>query len=339
MSLHAGLGGTLRNSRSAIPPLVRNPGATPTICQWRGGNSLVTLGFMGELTYAAITPARDEAENLPRLADSLACQTVKPIAWVVVDDGSRDRTREIVESFSAGHPWAAVIPGPADRDGPLQAGRREGRDVLAFNAGVAALPHQVDIVLKLDADVSLESDFFERLLEEFDSDPLLGIAGGTCLELEGGEWRERFVTGAHVRGATRAYRWACLEDVRPLVERLGWDGIDEAKAALRGWQTRTVAGLPFYHHRPVGRRDGARSSWESQGATARFMGYRFWYLALRSLFWARRDPRALAMMIGWLRDAIARAPVYDDPAVVAEIRKQRSFRELSLRSREALGRR
>lgn len=296
---------------------------------------------MAILRYAAITPARDEAENLPRLADSLARQTVPPDAWVVVDDGSTDGTPEIIEEFALANPWAVVIPSPGviSRAGPLQAGRREGRDVLAFNAGVAALPRRPDVVLKLDADVSLEPDFFERLLGEFETDPLLGIAGGVCFELERGEWRERFVTGAHVRGATRAYRWACLEDAQPLVERLGWDGLDEAKAALFGWHVRSIPGLPFYHHRPVGRRDGARSSWESQGATARFMGYRFWYLALSSLFRARRDPRALAMIVGWLKDARAGVPVYDDAAVVAHVRRERSLRRLHLRMREALGQR
>lgn len=294
---------------------------------------------MASLRYAAITPARDEAENLPRLASSLARQTIAPDAWVVADDSSTDGTPGVVEAFAVDHPWAVVIPTPrtADRAGPLQEGRREGRDVLAFNAGVAALRSLPDVVLKLDADVSFEPDFFERLLGEFESDPLLGIAGGVCLELEDGEWREQFVTGSHVRGATRAYRWACLQDVSPLVERLGWDGLDEAKAGLHGWHVRSIPGLAFYHHRPVGRRDGARNSWEAQGATARFMGYRFWYLVLRSVFWARRDPRALAMVVGWLKDAGARVPICDDPAVVAQIRRQQSLRRLPLRMREALG--
>lgn len=294
---------------------------------------------MSRLRYAAITPARDEAGNLPRLAASLAHQSVLPCSWVVVDDGSTDETAKIIETFAVEHPWAVVIssPGPRRRAGPLDAGRREGRDVIAFNAGIGALRSDPDIVVKLDADVSLEPDFFERLLHEFERDPLLGIAGGVCLELEHGEWRERFVTGTHVRGATRAYRWACLEDVSPLVERLGWDGLDEAKASLAGWQVRSIRSLPFFHHRPVGRRDGARGFWESQGATARFMGYRFWYLALRSLFWTRRDPRALAMIIGWLKAASARAPIYDDQAVVGHIRREQSFRRLPLRAREALG--
>jgi len=292
------------------------------------------------LTYAAITPARDEADNLPRLGASLAAQTVLPAAWIVVDDGSADDTRGLVEEFARHHLWAEVVcPTSASRNGDdLRRGRTEGRDVAAFNAGVAALRRSPDIVLKLDADVSLEPDFFERLLDEFDSDPLLGIAGGVCLELDRGEWRERFVTGQHVRGATRAYRWACFQDVAPLVERLGWDGIDEAKAALRGWKVRSVPGLTFYHHRRAGRRDGVRSAWRSAGSTAYFLGYRFHYLLLRSVFWMRRDPRAFAMLTGWLRAAADREPVYGDAAIVTYLRRKQRLRELPLRAREALGR-
>jgi biofilm PGA synthesis N-glycosyltransferase PgaC len=292
------------------------------------------------LTYAAITPARDEAENLARLARSLAEQSLTPAAWIVVDDGSTDGSATVVRDFALEHDWAHLITSPAAaKPGSLQLGRREGRDVVAFNAGLVALPVRPDIVLKLDADVSLDPDFFERLLREFDVDALLGIAGGICLEQEGGSWRARHVTGDHVRGATRAYRWSCLEEVSPLVERLGWDSIDEAKASVRGWRVRSVEGLEFYHHRPVGIRDGAWSSWESQGATARFLGYRLSYLVARALFRARRDPRALGMLVGWVRAAARREPVYADHEVVDHLRTQQKISSLPVRALEALGRR
>jgi hypothetical protein len=127
--------------------------------------------------------------------------------------------------------------------------------------------------------------------------------------------------------------------VAPLVEQLGWDGIDEVKAALAGWRVRSIAGLPFYHHRPVGRRDGAIRSWESQGATARFMGYRFSYLAARSVFRARRDPRALAMILGWVKSAARNEPVHGEVEVISYLRAQQRVRALPARAREALGRR
>jgi biofilm PGA synthesis N-glycosyltransferase PgaC len=295
------------------------------------------------LRYALVTPARNEAENLRRLGACLRRQTRPPALWVVVDDGSTDETRAVVEELAQQETWIRLIesPGVTARAGVLGEGRRQGRDVLAFNGGVAVVQEELgapDLVLKLDADVSLEDDFFARLLGEFDADPQLGIAGGSCFELEDGEWVRRHVTGSHVRGATRAYRWACFEDVSPLEEQLGWDGIDEIKAVLHGWTTRSIYDLPFFHHRPVGARDGMRRSWESQGATAHFMGYRPSYLVLRSLFQARHDPRALAMIWGYLRASAASAPQCADESVRAYLRGQQSLRRLPVRLREALGR-
>ena len=91
-----------------------------------------------------------------------------------------------------------------------------------------------DVVVNVDADVTMEPDYFERLLEALERDPSLGIASGSAWEPHDGVWRQRFViTGGTVWGATRAYRWACLQDVLPLEERHGWDGIDQLKARAR----------------------------------------------------------------------------------------------------------
>src|SRR5579864_600411 len=296
-----------------------------------------------QMRYAAVTPARNESANLRRLGECLVAQRLLPDLWVVVDDGSSDDSKDVVSALAAEHPWIVLIdsPGPSARSGPLHDGRVRGRDVIAFNAGLERVREQLgstDVVLKLDADVSFEADFFVRLLAEFGHDDELGITGATCYELEDGEWVPKHVTGGHVRGATRAYRWSCLPDVMPLEEQLGWDGIDEVKARLAGWSTRSIPDLPFYHHRPVGARDGARRSWESQGMAAYFIGYRPSYLVLRSLFQSRRDPRALAMILGYLREARSNAPRCADAQVRAYVRDQQRLLRIRARAGEALGR-
>jgi len=285
--------------------------------------------------YALVTPARDERENLERLAASLLAQTVLPDAWVVVDDGSVDGTRELAASLAAEHPWIHALssPGSESVGGALAEGRGVGRDVIAFNAGIAALEAPSDLVLKLDADVSLDPDYFERLLEVFAAEPRLGIAGGVCLELEKGRWTPQRVSAGHVRGAVRAYRWECFCAVTPLVERLGWDGIDEIKARTLGWQTRSIEGLAFRHHRKLGSRDGRRRTWAGQGEAAFYMGYRPTYLALRSLLHMRRDVTAVAMAYGYLRCWVRRAPRHDDADVVRQLRaeQRRALRRLAFR--------
>ena len=290
------------------------------------------------LTYALITPARNEAENLRRLAGCLLEQTVEPTAWMVVDDGSTDETAEVARELEETRDWIRSLAAPS-RGGSLIDGRRAGRDIVAFNAGMAALSRIPDIVIKLDADVSMAPDYFELLVSEFAADPQLGMASGACYELERGIWVQRHVTRSHVRGATRAYRRACLEDVLPLEERLGWDGIDQIKANLRGWKTKSFTSLGFRHHRSMGQRDGMRRAWASQGDVAHFLGYRFSYLVLRTLHHARKDPAAVAMLWGYLRRVLRREPLYHDSAVRAYLRREQSFRKLMHRVPEALGRR
>jgi poly-beta-1,6-N-acetyl-D-glucosamine synthase len=292
------------------------------------------------LTYAAVTPARNERDNLARLAEAMLHQRAQPEQWVIVDDASTDGTYELAAELAAAHEWITVLTSNrgAGVGGALKAGRRGGRDVVAFHTGIAALATTPDVVVKLDGDVSFEPDFFQRILEAFELDPKLGITGGSCWEQERGEWKERPVTRGHVRGATRAYRMACFKDVHPLEERLGWDGVDEAKAHIAGWTTRTLRTVPFLHHRPMGKRDGKIRAWFDQGETAHFLGYGVGYLVLRSLFKAVRDPSALAMIPGFVVARLARQPKCDDARVWRYMRSEQSLRKLPTRAREVLGR-
>lgn len=285
------------------------------------------------LRYAVVTPARDEENNLPRLADSLAAQTVLPDTWAIVENGSSDRTREIAEQLSTVHTWVLVRSTVgselAERGAPV---------VRAFTAGLHALDPATDIVVNVDADVSMEPDYFERLLAEFEADPHLGIASGSALEEVDGVWRQRFVTGSTVWGATRAYRRVCLEDVLPLEERHGWDGLDQLRARSRGWRTRTIPELTFRHHRREGERDSSRvAHWRACGESAHFMGYRSWYLLARAVHNARHERAALAMVWGFAEASLRGGPRYHDEAAREKLRRDQRLRNLWRRRREALG--
>lgn len=288
-----------------------------------------------ELSYAVVSPVRNETANLERLAGALVDQRRRPEAWLIVDTGSTDGTREVAEQLSREHPWIATASLPdgaeAVRGGPI---------VRAFELGAARIDERVDIVVKLDADTSFGPEYFERLVARFAADPSLGIASGTCHELEAGAWRERHVTGTTVWGASRAYRRACLVDVMPLEQRMGWDGVDEFRANARGWKSQSFKDLPFRHHRREGERDGSRRLARlAQGRAARFLGYRPWYLVLRALWHARREPAALAMIWGYAQAAAAGDPRCADEAARSYLRRQQSLRRVPLRAAEAIGRR
>ena len=283
------------------------------------------------LRYALVTPARNEADNLPRLATSVEHQNVPPAAWVIVDNGSTDATAEIARGIAAKNRWASVISAPGER-----AATRGGPIARAFATGVQHLP-AVDVIVKLDADISFRPDHFERLMQRFGDDPSLGIASGTCFELDRGTWRPIYNSRNHVRGAVRAYRAACLAEIAPLEERMGWDSIDEMKAKIRGWRTMSFGDLPFFHHRTVGERDGSFGAWRAQGDLAHYLGYRPSYFLFKTLFRSVRQPAAVAMLSGYCTATVRRHPRYADEDVRRALRREQRLREIPRRVREVRG--
>jgi poly-beta-1,6-N-acetyl-D-glucosamine synthase len=181
--------------------------------------------------------------------------------------------------------------------------------------------------------------YFEELLREFAADPTLGIASGACFELGSDGWHEVVVTGDHLRGATRAYRRACLRDVLPLDECVGWDGIDIYRAHARGWTTRTIRRIRFKHHRLLGQRDGTRMrAWCEQGRAAHFMGYRSHYILFRTLRRLVEEPAALAMLIGYVGCVLNRTPRIADRDVLAAVRRDQSLGRVPERVRQSVAR-
>jgi glycosyltransferase involved in cell wall biosynthesis len=286
-------------------------------------------------SYAVVTPARNEAESLPRLGSCLAQQTLKPTVWVIVENGSADDTSEVAAALAEKYPWTRVMTAPAE--GSV---RRGGPIARAFQYGLSGIEGHPDVIVKLDADISMDPDYFERLMAAFSEDPSLGMASGMCFEQENDEWVPRHVTGTSVWGAARAYRRVCLDAVLPLEEAMGWDGIDELKANMHGWRTGTLLDLSFRHHRLEGARDGSRwRAWAAQGRAAHYMGYKPWYLVLRALHNARTELSALALVSAYVKATLKREPRCPDVAVRAYLRRNQRVSALPSRAREALGRR
>jgi cellulose synthase/poly-beta-1,6-N-acetylglucosamine synthase-like glycosyltransferase len=280
--------------------------------------------------YAVVTPARNEWQNLRRLADSIRAQRHGPSVWVIVDDGSDDGTRELAAELAASTPWIRLLERTGAGGGQLQYGRREGRALASFRAGVESLQGRHEVVVKLDADLSFDDTYLSELVSCFSSNPRLGIASGACLELENGTWRRRSTSATTVWGASRAYRWEALDAVMDLEPRMGWDGLDELLAHRAGWQTKAFNNLLFRHHRPEHSREPGRwPAYAAQGRSSWYMGYRPSYLALRSVYRAREDIAALAMPWGYLRAAIGREPRFGEHDVRRALRdRQRLSRVL-----------
>ena len=179
-----------------------------------------------------ITPVRNEEAYLQRTIDSLAKQTVHPVNWVIVDDGSTDDTPNIATRAAEQYDWIELHR-RAD-SGTRKVG---GGVVEAFNDGLAL--HTLadyDSVCKLDGDLELEPVYFERLFEKFEANPRLGTASGKCwLVTEEGLQLERTHDDFSL-GAAKLYRVDCFRDIGGFVVEVMWDGIDCHRCRMLGWQ-------------------------------------------------------------------------------------------------------
>ena len=170
---------------------------------------------------------------------------------------------------------------------------------------------------KLDADVELPPDYFERLLASFAEEPRLGVLGGTLLEEGIGGWRPTKVPAYHVRGALKLYSRECFEAIGGIEERLGWDTIDETYARMRGWRTGNLLDLVAVHHRPEGSADGTLRGRARHGTCAYIAHFGPVWVGLRAVKVARSRPvglSGLAFLWGYARAEALRVDRVPDPA-------------------------
>jgi poly-beta-1,6-N-acetyl-D-glucosamine synthase len=272
-----------------------------------------------------VTPVRNEAAHLERVACSLAAQTRPPDCWVVVDDGSSDRTPDILHALARDLPFLRAVATPPDFT--IDRGDRLAVAAAprAFNFGLRAVAWgQFTHVGKLDGDTELPPDYFERLLAEFQRDSQLGIGGGVRMESARRGWRMERIPGSHVPGGLKLYTKECFDAIGGMHERLGWDTIDEVYARMRGFTTRSFPELKARHHRPIGTADGTLRGRARHGECAYVARFSLWWILLRSFKVALARPRGLsgvAFVYGYVRAGARSAPRVEDAAFRRFVRR------------------
>ena len=199
-------------------------------------------------TYVLITPARNEAAFIEQTILSVIHQTALPAKWVIVSDGSKDGTDEVVERYALLFPWIELVRMPERAD------RHFGGKVLAFNAGYnRLLDINYNVIANLDADIMFDEEYFCYLLKKFVQDPTLGVAG-TPFREGSAQYDYRFSRKEHVSGACQLFRRECFESIGGYVP-IREGGVDLAAvvtARMKGWKTETFDEKYCIHNRSMG---------------------------------------------------------------------------------------
>ena len=250
-----------------------------------------------EARVLIVSPVRNEGRHIERVVRAMAAQSRPPDLWIIADDGSEDDTVAVLRELESEVSFMRVIELP-----PVDVAGRDrlacALEAKAFNRALRG----VDLgdfthIGKLDGDIELPADYFERLLEQMWRDPQLGIVGGSIVERTGptGKWRSVTAPWYHVHGALKLYTRECYEAVGGIRERLGWDTIDEAYARMRGFVTCRDRHLVVRHLRPTGSADGRVQGRIREGQCAYISRYSPLWILLRSAkVAAKKEPLGLS---------------------------------------------
>ena len=242
--------------------------------------------------YVLITPARNEEAFIEKTIESMVHQTYPPVRWVIVDDGSTDKTPEIIKRYLAQYPWIEMVQMPQRRD------RSFAAKVHSFNAGyqrVKGLQHE--IIGNLDADISFDEDFLAFLIERFAEDSTLGVAGTIFKEEGYSSETESFEGQKHVAGQCQLFRRECFEEIGGYTPHRagGIDWMAVTCARMKGWKTKSFREKSFFHHRRLGTAErGPVASAFSYGQKDFYLGgHPIWEL-FRVTYRVTKQPYVLA---------------------------------------------
>ena len=271
--------------------------------------------------YVIITPVRDEEAYLPFTIESVVSQTIRPVEWVIVNDGSKDKTEDIIRDAARQYSW---IRGVRRND---RGYRKPGGGIIeAFYDGFHACScTDWEFMCKLDGDLSFERGYFEATFKKFAECPKLGIGGGMLYHVDDGVKRIETHPMFHVRGGAKIYRRECWDAIGGLWIGYGSDTVDDVKANMLGWTTQSFPDLQINHHRWTGEAYGRWGGVAKNGRTDYVSGYHPLFLLAKALVRLPQQPYVLgsiALLYGYLKALIDRVPQVDDPQLIEYLRRQ-----------------
>jgi glycosyltransferase involved in cell wall biosynthesis len=277
------------------------------------------------LRLVVISPCKNEESLIEGTLKSVVAQTHRPDRWLIVDDGSTDRSAKIVRKWALEHPWIELVPHQP------QGNRALGPAIVAaFNAGLALVPPgSFDVIAKLDCDVTFDSDCFASILTHFQNEHVGMASGTTSLIIGSAAVSERYPR-YHVTGAAKFYRRECFEAIGGLQSLYSWDTLDETDARRLGWTTLGDPNIEIRHHRLQGKALGTVRSRLVWGYGAYAIGSHPLFAVGRGVFRMAERPWVIGglaliagFFLGYLKPGVGRNP---NPKSIHYLRREQMYR-------------
>jgi hypothetical protein len=270
------------------------------------------------VSWILVTPARNERDRLPRLAESLRAQAIGTVGlWVVVDDGSTDGTADCLDPTSM--PFPTLVTRRANAGGLVRASEF-GAFLEGAAMGIDAVP-DADRVMKVDADMSLADDYVLTL-------QALPGSAGVVSGVIAGEAEQR----SYSPGALKAYSRPAFEVVRRLPVALGWDVVDNVAVQLAGMTVEVCPKARAFSQRRTGFSEGSIGGRRRGGIVSRWTGYHPLYFGARIVRYTFRRPYgvgAIAMVYGYA--TAGRGPFSEELRTAMREQQATKLRDLARR--------
>ncbi|MDH4317492.1 MAG: glycosyltransferase family 2 protein [Desulfobulbaceae bacterium] len=268
--------------------------------------------------FVLVTPAHNEEDVIGQTIESVIKQKRLPLKWVIVSDRSTDGTDEIIKKYEKQYAFIKFLR----RD--EGAGRDTAAKVATVNKGLEYLKQfDYDFIGNLDADITFEPDYFDRLIDIFAKNPNYGIIGGRIYHEANGRMVEHNCAIESVPGAVQFFRRECWEQIGGYLPLKGGfeDSVAELSARYHGWTTLSIKGLKAIHLREIGTVN--RSIWKARfndGINEYIYGYKYYYHLLRLLYYLPKKPVLLGSLVvfaGYLYALLTRRPKIVPPELMA----------------------
>lgn len=213
------------------------------------------------MKFLITIPTHNEEKNILFTLKSLQQQTFQDFFCVIVNDGSTDKTREIVEEFIKDNSKFKIHNLELSKHQP------GAKVVRTFIKGLESVDlNDFDIICKFDADIIFPADYLKKINQVYVTEPKAGMVSGIVkikksifekalafdFKDEKSQWKfENLSSKNHIRGPIKSYRKQCFQDMNGLRPVLGWDNIDVMLAKKNGWETVTNKDLWVKHLRPT----------------------------------------------------------------------------------------
>lgn len=284
------------------------------------------------MAYALVTPTKDEENSLPELIESIKSQSVPPVLWVVVDDGSVDSSRAILKEAKSELPYLKIVRLELKKRNYDLGFRysylvKKGIDVVLNSE----FKKEIEYLGIIDADMYCAPDYFQHLLERFKKEPKLGIASGIVYSKKDGNFVREGGRPDLPRGSGRLISVKCLLDCGGYKLYRSMDSVLNIKAQHRGWLTRSFSDLKIYQARETSSRYGYWQGFFHKGETNYYLGFSLFSALLKSIYYTVSRPHytSLSYLLGYLSQILKKEKKIPDKEIRDYYRKEHLKRSVS----------